>query len=190
MEQEPIKKSTSPWRVALVIAIIVGGYFGLAWVLRTVDSPTAPQEADQQETDEATETTAQSGVVDQDIVGEWDTGCLVPDPDSKWAERHTFTISSDGTANHKRYSGESCGTLAVDHDDDITYVIPEKGKINLTFVDLEPAGGASYDIYSVAGGVLKFGHGFCNCTPTDGNYGGSEAERFTRLNNFLAYKKQ
>jgi len=130
--------------------------------------------------------------VDPALVGNWDTGCLVPDSNSPWAERHTFTISSNGTANHKRYSGNSCAAIAEDHNDNINFTIPSSGKINLTYTSGIAAGSTSYDIYKVSGDTLRFGHGFCNCSKdlATGDYGLTEATRFSLLNEFLVYKKQ
>ena len=132
--------------------------------------------------------------VDSALVASWDTGCLVPDLNSPWAERHTFTINSNGTANHKRYSGESCATLSStpDHDDNMNLTIPSTGKINLSYTSGIAAGTTVYDIYQVSGSTLYFGHGFCNCTKdlASGNFGSSEAKRVTALNTFLAYKKK
>jgi len=132
--------------------------------------------------------------VDSALVDDWDTGCLLPDVNSPWAERHTFTISSSGTANHKRYTGESCATLSStpDHDDDMNLTIPSAGKINLTYTSGIAAGTTIYDIYQVSGDTLYFGHGFCNCTKdlASGNFGNTEATRVMSLNTFLAYKKK
>ncbi|MBI3980974.1 lipocalin family protein [Candidatus Microgenomates bacterium] len=127
-----------------------------------------------------------SGKIDSNLVANWDTGCLIPDRHSAWAERHTFSFKSDGTTNHKRYSGSSCDNLAVDHDDQMTWEIVGNGKINLYY----STGGKIYDIYELSNNTLKFGHGFCNCSDMGGAYGVDEGDRFVKLNDFLLYKKQ
>lgn len=125
--------------------------------------------------------------IDPNLIASWDTGCLVPDEGSDWAERHTFSFNSNGTANHKRYSGgRLCNNLTVDHNDNFTWEIVGNGQINLYY----STGGKIYDIYQISGDTLKFGHGFCNCTSSGGKYGGSDGDRFVQLNNFLLYKKQ
>ncbi|MBI2051582.1 hypothetical protein HYT33_02350 [Candidatus Roizmanbacteria bacterium] len=167
--------------VVVVLALLFVGYLGVAFLLHRIDR--APGETTQ------TAGSAQ-GSVDQSLVANWDTGCLIPDPKSPWAERHTFTINSDGTGNHKRSSGESCSKLSVDNDDKVTITIPEQGKINLAFTSGQFEGNTLYDIYEVSTDTLKFGHGFCNCVENSGKTGSSESDRFTSLNNFLLYKKQ
>lgn len=184
---ENSQKPKSIWKPLLiiigVIVLIFGLYLGLAWVLRVVNEKYLPEE-----TGSTSKTTA-SLKVDQALAGTWDTGCLVPDANSPWAERHTFIINSEGIANHKRYSGNSCEAMAVDNDDNLNFVIPESGKINLTFTSGIAAGTTTYDIYQISGKTLKFGHGFCNCSSSGGKYGTSEADRFIQLNDFLVYKK-
>ncbi len=166
----------------LVIVLLFVGYLGVAFVLHRIDKGSiSNQSGDAQ-------TTAR-GSIDQNLIGNWDTGCLVPDPKSPWAERHTFSIKSDGTANHKRYSGNSCLKMAADQDDNGNFTVPSTGKINLSYTTGFAAGVTVYDIYQISGTTLKFGHGFCNCTG-NGKNGGSETDRFTAPNNFLLYKKQ
>ena len=181
------QKPKSRWKPLLivlgVIVLIFGLYFGLAWVLRVVNDKYLPEETG------SASKPASSLKVDEVLVGTWDTGCLVPDANSPWAERHTFTINSNSTANHKRYSGNSCAALAVDNDDNLNFTIPESKKINLTYTSGIAAGTTAYDIYQISGNTLKFGHGFCNCSSSGGKYGTSEADRFIQLNDFLVYKK-
>ena len=132
-----------------------------------------------------------SSKMDSKLVGQWDTGCLVPDPNSPWAERHTFTINADGTANHKRFTGETCPATKNDHDENYTLEFPASGQVNFipTKNNIEPEA-AIYDIYSVSGSNLTFGHGFCNCSTLCSASGGATAgDRFTCLNQFLVYKK-
>ena len=186
--------------VFIVIAVILGGYLGLAFVLHNLDKGNfsviqSEKQNTQQPTDNSQSannapdktTDSSSG---QGLIGNWDTGCLVPDLNSPWAERHTFIINANGTAVHKRYSGNSCVKLAEDTTDDLNWVIPSSGRINLSYNSGIGTGQTAYDIYEVSGNTLKFGHGFCNCVSSSGKYGLSEADRFTTLNNFLVYKKQ
>ncbi len=197
---EAPKKNTSCLVIGIIVAValiilVVGGYFGLAWVLRTTEKESGNLASATAVSDKATgkETS------DSAIVGTWKTDCLIPDPNSPWAEQHTFTFKSDGTANHKRSSGDSCAAIAQDNDDNYKYTIPSAGKINLTYVSgegtmadaLGPAGQVIYDIYQVSGGTLYLGHGFRGDNLSYGeNTGGSEAQRFDSPNTFLAYKKQ
>lgn len=169
--------------ILLTLAIIFGLYFGLAYILRKVNN----QETG---TTTTTETTKSSGKIDQNLVGEWDTGCLVPDPNSPWAEQHHFSIKSDGTAIHTRKSGETCAGLNLDNTDAAKMTVPAAGEINIAFTSGVAAGTTIYDIYQVSGNTLLFGHGFCNCTDAGSASGGATAgDRFNRLNTFLSYKK-
>jgi hypothetical protein len=111
----------------------------------------------------------------------------VPDPNSPWAERHEFSINSDGTATHWRYSGDSCAGIVKEEPQNYTLTIPTVGQIN--FVDASGAG-TFYDIYQISGSTLQFGHGFRVTYPAGMTFGLSEGQRFTSLNTFLAYKKQ
>lgn len=183
--------------IGLVVVVLFGGYLGLAFILQRVDKAPSPgsdfievKEATTSGGTKTTKVTNESASVDPQIISNWDTGCLVPDPKSPWAERHTFSLNSDGTGSHQRYSGSSCAAIGPDLHDDFTWVIPERGKINLSYTSGIIAGSTIYDVYQVSGSTLKFGHGFCNCATTDGNFGVSESERFTIPNNFLVYKKQ
>lgn len=179
---EPAKKKNY-WAIILIVilglGVLIGLYFGVAWILNRANNGGGTG-------------TSTSKTTDSALVGNWDTGCLVPDPNSPWAERHTFTINSNGTANHKRYAGDNCGVIKEDHSDNITFTIPASGQINLTYTSGIAAGSTSYDIYKVTGDTLLFGHGFCNCSKdlASGKFGLTEATRFSELNNFLVYKKQ
>lgn len=183
MQEEP--KKSSGWKIILIIllvlAILAGLYFGLAWVLKKVN----PSSSSSNVTRETV------NGIDPALIGSWDTGCLVPDPGSPWAEKHTFTINADGTAEHIRYSGDSCAAIKSDQDDKINFTVPSTGKINLSFTTGVAAGQTIYDIYQVDGSNLEFGHGFTNSTKLcSASGGGTEADRFTCLNDFLVYKKQ
>ena len=165
--------------VCLIAVVLLGGYFGLAFILHNLNK-NAPNQVD---------TKSKQEVLDQNLVGSWDTGCLVPDPSSPWAERHTMTIIANGTGVHKRSSGAACGTLTEDNVDNFHFTIPGQEKIDLSYTSGVASGNTVYDIYQITGKSLKFGHGFCNCTSESGKFGLSENDRFTKLNDFLVYKK-
>lgn len=172
------------WKIILIIvvvlAIIFGGYFGLAAILRIGNkglesSTTSP--------------------IDQALVGTWTSDCLVPDQDSPWAEKHQFVINADGTAVHTRWSSEdhSCnpqgypGTLTDNYKMTVikTATSSELGQINL----LDTAKNATlYDVYQVNGNTLKFGHGFRNNLAYDSD-GTSEGARIATLNDYIIYRK-
>jgi hypothetical protein len=178
------KKSSAWWKYLLiilsVIAILFLIYLILAYVANKIDSKYVTN------TNMPSATTKTSdSKIDSALVGTWDTGCLVPDPGSPWAEEHKFVIGSDGKAVHTRSSGESCAALRSDGDQNYTITIPASGQINLA-----SSAGSIYDMYQVSGNTLKFGHGFCNCTKLCSVSGGAtEGDRITCLNEFLVYKK-
>lgn len=188
---EAPKKSKSFWWVLVIVVLIVliysvNFFFPLSGLISAVSDLANGRGASKN-----LAKTEQSSTVDQNIVGNWDTGCLIPKIGDPWAERHTFTISSDGTANHKRYTGVNCDAMAVDHDDDMKLSVPSMGKVDISYTKGIAAGGKVYDVYQVSGNTLKFGHGFCNCTKdlAGGTFGQSDDKR-PSLNDFLAYKKQ
>lgn len=193
MENPAAKKSHACIWIILILVIlffllkIIGFFFPLAGIFGSIVNVFNPNK-----NSSSTSSSTYSGQIDQNLIGNWDTGCLVPDTKSNWAERHTFTINSNGTANHKRYSGASCTTIAVDHDDDMTLSVPSAGKVNLAYSKGISTGTTVYDIYQVTASTLKFGHGFCNCTKdlASNTFGQSENSRPALLNDFLTYKKQ
>lgn len=142
--------------------------------------------------------------IDQNLVGTWESDCLVPDPDSKWAEKHKYVIKSDGTATHTRQDWEMNDCTSVQPagliTDQIKLSIPSVGKINQTIVSEEnsrpnPNAPASatimYDIYQVSGNTLEFGWGFRGDNLAyDGKTGSTEGDRFTTLNSFIKYQKK
>ena len=182
---EEVKKSSVWWKYLLIIMsvviIVILVYLILAYVANKIDSKYSTN------TNTTSETTKTSNSkIDSALVASWDTGCLVPDPNSPWAEEHKFVIGSDGKAVHTRSSGESCASLHSDGDQNYTITIPASGQINLT-----SSAGSIYDIYQISGSNLKFGHGFCNCTTLCSVSGGAtEGDRITCLNDYLVYKKQ
>ena len=123
------------------------------------------------------------------LTGNWETDCLTPDADSDWAEKHIFTISSDGTAIHHRWSGGSCATLKDDGANNYKLTYPASGQINFTD---NGNGSTFYDIYQISGSALYFGHGFCNCAKdlASGTFGATPSTRFSILNTFLKYQKK
>lgn len=132
-------------------------------------------------------TPATTGTLDQQLVGTWESACLVPDPDSPWAEKHQFVFNADGTAVHTRWSNESgCTPATMTLTDVYRYQTPAAGQINL--IDTEK-GATIYDIYQVSGNILYLGHGFRNDLPYSGSDGGSPAGRISTLNTYIKYQK-
>lgn len=185
--------------IVLVLAILFGLYLGFVWILRKTNNNTSP-------TTTTSTTKTSTKTADQSLVGSWDTGCMVPDPGSKWAEQHSFTFKTDGTATHvrKSYFINDCTTLQPELTitEAYKYTIPSAGKINLTWTAYDNAqitsigrsasdyvGHTSYDVYKVSGSTLVLGQGFRNNEKYDGPAGDSETNRFTTFNNYLIYKK-
>lgn len=144
------------------------------------------------ETDDAvpgatpTVTAATTGTLDPQLVGIWESACLVPDPNSPWAEKHQFVFNADGTAAHTRWSNErGCTPATMTLADVYRYQIPAAGQINL--VDTEK-GATIYDIYQVSGDTLYLGHGFRDNLPYSGS-GGSPSDRIGTLNTYIKYQK-
>lgn len=125
------------------------------------------------------------------LVGTWLSACLVPDQGSAWSEQHQFVIKSDGTAVYTRWSASdhACTRGSDIATRNYTYTVPATGQINLTDND---AGATIYDMYQITGTTLKFGHGFQAHYPTgyDATQGGTAANRFQVLNDYIVYTKQ
>ena len=123
--------------VLLLLGVLFGGYLGLAFVLRALDSSkqTIPNFVKK-----AANNVNVITDTEPDLIGVWDTGCLIPDKSSPWAERHTITLNSNGTAIHKRQSGDTCATIVSDLTDDFNWVVPATGKIDLSYT----SGGSSW----------------------------------------------
>lgn len=133
-----------------------------------------------------TATSATTGTLDPQLVGTWQSACLVPDPNSPWAEKHQFVFNSDGTAVHTRWSNDkTCQPATMTLTDVYRYQIPAAGQINL--IDTEK-GMTIYDIYQVSGGTLYFGHGFRSGLPYSGD-GSSPSARIGTLNTYIKYQK-
>ena len=124
----------------------------------------------------------------QKMIGKWDTGCLVPDSKSPWAEKHEFIFNGDATAQHFRWSGDSCATLTKDAFTQRYRVeISGLGKVDLIAID---DGQNIYDIYKIEGNSLYLGHGFRTNYPAGmENFGQTPEARFNSLNTFLKYNK-
>ena len=207
MEQEKTQKPVRYWIVVLVIAIVLiilfGGYFGLAWILRTANNSISPANTS---TSNTSSKSARTKLSDQNLVGTWESDCLVPDQNSKWAEKHKFVINADATAIHTRQDWEmtDCTTLtpAGTITDQYNITVPSSGKINFTYTDNsntrmntnqlgEIREKYIYDIYQVSGSTLLFGHGFRGDNLAYGSKtGGSESDRIDSLNNYIIYHKK
>jgi len=127
--------------------------------------------------------------IGSELAGTWQTACLVPDPNSPWAEKHEFKIEAN-KATHTRWSNDTgsnnCSepnTTLVNH---YTFTIPATGQINLLDTDQQET---MYDIYRVSGNTLEFGHGFRNSSELVSS-GTTVANRINHLNTYLVYKKQ
>ena len=184
--------------VILALLVLFGAYLGVAYVLRKVNNEGGLTNK--------TTTTSTGKFTDQALVGTWESECLVPDPDSKWAEQHSFVINKDGTATHTRkdWGMNDCTTLEPTGTivDTFKLSIPSVNKINLNYVSSENsrmtgaqasqfAGQIIYDIYQVRSSILEFGHGFRGDDLTyGGKSGGSEGDRFDTLNTFIVYTKK
>lgn len=170
-----------------VIVIIFAGYVGSAAVLRQLDQ-TSPS-SNQQETKQAQNT--KQGLIDQNLIGTWETDCWVPSPRDSWAEKHQFVFEKN-KATHIRWSDMS-GANNCDKPDltlvnTYTYAIPTIGQINLN--DLQN-GVTQFDIYKIEGFTLEFGHGVrADYTGAKKISGESEANRIDTLNIYLKYKKK
>lgn len=198
---EPKKSTGAGLKIALIVLVILviifGIYFGLAWFLREANSRITTGQTTSPTPvfgfGQKTSSPESSKVTDNQVAGEWETACLVPDSDSPWSEKHHFSIKTDGTAVHTRWSNDtmahncspsgSVGTLT----DNYRYTIPAAGQINL---EDTTKGATLYDIYQVSGSTLLFGHGFCNCSTVPAHLGASDADRISSLNQYLQYQKQ
>jgi hypothetical protein len=128
--------------------------------------------------------------IDANLVGSWDTGCLVSNTDPVWTERHTMILNANGSGRHNRYSGVSCTLMTADSKDEFRWVVTKPGQIDMIYTVGMISGNTVYDIYKIASGSAVFGQGFCNCIPKNYKYGTSEKDRFDIFNDFLVYKKQ
>jgi len=191
-DKKPSGGGKTCWWIGLIIIVVIFiAYFGLAWLLRTLDKtqkePTGTTSTTSTTSSSATKAGESQSI--KDLVGTWETTCLTPDINSPWAEKHVFTFNSDGTAKHVRSSGENCGSLKEDQPQNYKVTIPAKGQIDFVSTDSGPS---IYDSYEIASdNTLRFGHGFCNCSNTGGGKsGGSADDRITLINNYLVYQKK
>ncbi|MDD5039926.1 MAG: hypothetical protein PHY34_02140 [Patescibacteria group bacterium] len=123
--------------------------------------------------------------VSNELLGSWQTDCLVPDPDSPWAEQHFFTFNDDSTAEHRcvSYDQASCAGEATTLVDLYSYSFPTTGQIDLVDSD---KGNYIKDIYQLSGNEVRFGHGFRNDTTSENK---DSTDRITTLNAFIVYTK-
>ncbi|MCX6807023.1 MAG: hypothetical protein NT135_02820 [Candidatus Berkelbacteria bacterium] len=184
------------WKIVLIIGIILlivfGGYFGLAWVLRKANNSANIAVPNPTDSNQAT-TKQKAGNFDKNLVGTWVSDCLVPDEASPWSEKHQIVIKDDGSAVHTRFSNDSrshdCtpnwqyGTATTNYQ----FTIPKTGQVNILY-----EGQFIYDIYQITGKDLLFGHGFQAHYPAgyDATQGQSESNRFHVLNTYIVYHKQ
>lgn len=196
-------KGFASWKIILIIVAVLvigfGAYLGLAWILRLVNGEINPSDSSQT-------VSVPAGNFDKTLVGAWESDCLVPQPDNKWAEKHKFVIKADGAATHTRqdWAMNDCTTLQPNGliTDQFKLTAPSSGKINLTYtassnsrMDASTAAGFTgqtiYDIYKVTGSTLEFGHGFRGDNLSYGSKTGSaESDRFDSLNSFIVYHKK
>jgi hypothetical protein len=201
MDPEKAKQSSGAWKIVLIIGLVlvflIGAYFGLAWILRVANGDSSSSSGI---------SLGGSKLSDQALVGTWESECLVPDPGSKWAEKHKYVIKSDGTAVHTRqdWASTDCTTTEPSGTitDNLKLTIPSSGKINMTFTSSENSrmdsaqssqytGQTLYDIYKVSGSTLEFGWGFRGDNLAyGGKTGSSDADRFDTLNSFIVYNKK
>jgi hypothetical protein len=194
------KGSATVWAIIIILifVIIVGGYFFWRFFLSEPQELTPGQEKQIEEASEKTspeeQPTSESSQMDSKLVGTWVSDCLVPDPDSDWAEKHQFEIKNDGTAVHTRWSDTSglnnCEQNSMTLVNNYKCTTVEEGKINLYDTD---EGVTIYDIYQVMGNNLTFGHGFRGDSPSHPypkNQGDSSENRIESLNKYIIYKKK
>jgi len=173
--------------------ICFGGY--VAWLMFGFMLPWeengVPDEINSKTATSTATTTDTSKNADSQIIGVWESECLIPDPESKWAEKHQFTLESEGTAVHIRWSNDTvtrdCDQPTTTLTNKYTYEIPSAGQIDLH--DTEE-GVDTYDIYKISGNTLLFGHGFRNNVPYPSTHGTSSADRLNSLNTYIEYKKK
>jgi hypothetical protein len=202
MEQEQ-KGFSAYWIILIIFLVFIFGFGG--WFFWRFFGGT--------DSSNSTTTTKPSASIkiDATLAGTWESECLVPDPNSKWAEKHKIVISANNTAIHTRQSWDmnDCTTVQPSGTITDTYKLasPSSGKINLTWTAYASTGSVSsslagisssdfigktiYDIYKVSGNTLEFGHGFRGDNLAYGaKTGGSEADRFDSLNTYIVYKKK
>ena len=175
----------------LLIAAAVVVLAGVGFVIYRSQASKSQANVDKK-ADEVMKNVAESeGAADPNLVGSWQTACLVPDPNSPWAEKHQFVIEGD-KATHTRWSDDTgannCDKPNMTLVDKYTYAVPASGQIN--FNDTEK-GTTFYDIYKVSSTSLEFGHGFRQSYAGANKISGeSAANRIDTLNTYLAYTKK
>ncbi|MFA5135655.1 MAG: hypothetical protein WC505_07785 [Patescibacteria group bacterium] len=126
-----------------------------------------------------------NAAVASELVGSWQTDCLIPDMNSPWAEQHFFTFDTGGAAQHKRvsYYEPACTGSGDTMVDNYTYSLPGANQIDL--IDIEKDNTIN-DLYQLTGSELRFGHGYRNDTTSENK---DASGRITTLNNFIVYGK-
>lgn len=205
------QKAFASWKIILLVFVILGfilgAYLGLAAILRKFDKgQTASSSSSNTDSKSAKSV---SSNFDKNLVGTWESECLVPKLDEKWAQKDQIIIKSDGTAIHTGWNWfmNDCTTLQPENTVVTGYnlSVPLSGKINFTYTaynnpqmsaDLQKTakieiGATFYDIYKVSGNTLEFGQGFRGDNlPYGAKFGGSDAERIDSLNSYIVYKKK
>lgn len=192
-------KGIAAWQIILIIFIVLlvlfGLYLGLAWILRSID--TNPSSSSSPNSNQSV---TKSDNFDQSLVGTWDSGCLMPDPTSKWAVEDQVVISKNGTADFTRKSYDSIDCKTTEPFNVITMKFkletPSQGKVNLTILDNQNTMGTQgesnigqtiYDVYQINGSNLKMAFGF---RPATGGDGTSDAKRHTTVEGTTNYTKK
>ncbi|MDO8598608.1 MAG: hypothetical protein Q7S02_00705 [bacterium] len=127
------------------------------------------------------------GIPSQALVGTWVSDCLVPDLNSDWSERHTFTFDPSGTAGYVRDIGYNHSCSGDRNVMSYRYLVPMEGQIDLSDLD---SGATMYDTYAMSGATLKLGHGFRNKFAYPGATGDSPASRIPTLNDYIVYTRK
>lgn len=177
---------------ALIIVVVIVLIGAAGWYViikkRKDDKQIVPASSAQNSSSPSKES---KKIANPELVGTWQTACLVPDTGSKWAEKHQFVI--DGAkATHTRWSDDTgannCDKPNTTLVNKYTYTVPASGQINLNDLD---NGVTVFDIYKVEGSTLEFGHGFrVNYSGANKINGDTEANRIDTLNTYLIYKKK
>lgn len=124
----------------------------------------------------------------EQLIGSWQSPCLIPDENSDYAEQHYFVFYANRTATHTRetFYKKACVGSDMTLVNNYTYTIPTSGQINFTD---SATGETFYDIYMMDVANLTFGHGFRNHLTYPTTDGGSEAARISTLNQYIIYSK-
>jgi len=186
MAEEKPKSNCKTSAIIAIIVIVI--FFGLGFfMIWRMFGPFWPFGEENKTSPSTTTKTTTTKTTDKNLIGTWESDCLVPDSNSPWSEKHHFEFKADGTATHTRWSsdGNDC-SASMTLTDTYKYTIPKAGQINLQ--DMEK-GATIYDIYSISGNTLKFGHGFRSNLPYPAGNGESASSRIESLNDYIIYNK-